>query len=195
MNRHNTTKYMTNSKTLPGKSILIALPVSILLATAAHAETSYADDAYQRGQIQQGRVLNATPIYQTVRTPQRREVCWDEEVTYREPGRRSRTGPIVGTIIGGAIGNQFGGGHGRDALTVAGALLGRAIAKDAADQGGQRYTEVETRCRTETDYVEQDRLRGYNVEYEYNGQVYNTRTRSDPGDYIDLRVSVTPVSD
>lgn len=178
------------NKAFLNKSALIALPVSALLATTAQAETRYVEDGYQ-----QGRVLSATPIYETVRTPQRREVCWDEEVTYREPGRRSRSGPIVGTIIGGAVGNQFGDGHGRDALTVAGALLGRAIAKDVADQGGQRYTQLETRCRTETDYVEQDRLRGYNVEYQYNGQVYNTRTRSDPGDYIDLRVSVTPVSD
>lgn len=170
-------------------SLTATLTASLLLAgaTVASAQSRPQTD------YQQGKVLSATPIYETVRTPQNREVCWEEEVTYRER-RRSRSAPIVGTIIGGAIGNQFGDGHGREALTVAGALLGRAIAKDASDQRGNKYTEVETRCRTETDYIEQDRLRGYNVEYEYNGQVYNTRTRQEPGEYIELRVSVSPVS-
>ncbi len=160
---------------------------TLAIAIGFAASPSSAETDYERG-----RVLNATPIYETVRTPQRREVCWDEEVTYRERGR-SRSGPIVGTIIGGAVGNQFGGGKGRDALTVAGAILGHAVAKDIQRNNAQTYSEIETKCRTETDYVEQDRLRGYNVEYEYNGQVYSTRTRRDPGEWIDLRVSVTPV--
>lgn len=42
------------------------------------------------------------------------------------------TGTIGGALIGGAIGNQFGGGSGRDILTagggVAGALAGRSYA-------------------------------------------------------------------
>jgi hypothetical protein len=41
--------------------------------------------------------------------------------------------PIVGALIGGAIGNQFGHGDGRVAATVAGALIGAAIASDGRD--------------------------------------------------------------
>lgn len=41
---------------------------------------------------------------------------------------------FVGLLIGGAIGNQFGGGNGRDAMTVLGALGG-------ASKAGQRKRE------------------------------------------------------
>ncbi len=41
------------------------------------------------------------------------------------------SGTLGGALIGGVIGNQFGGGSGRDILTAAGAVAGGA--------GGQRY--------------------------------------------------------
>jgi uncharacterized protein YcfJ len=42
----------------------------------------------------------------------------------------SATNEIFGGILGGAIGNQFGGGSGKKVMTVAGALLGASIAND-----------------------------------------------------------------
>ncbi len=41
------------------------------------------------------------------------------------------SGTLGGALIGGAIGNQFGGGSGRDILTAAGAVAG--------GRGGQLY--------------------------------------------------------
>ncbi len=156
------------------------------MATAAQAQHPN-DTTYQ-----QARVLNATPIYETVRIPSSREVCWDEEVTYRQ--RRSPTATLIGGVIGGAIGHQFGGGHGKDALTVAGALIGASIANDASRRkAGAQYTEVEQRCRTTHEYYDEERITGYRVQYEYNGQVYNTRMNNEPGEFLDLRVSVSPV--
>lgn len=37
-------------------------------------------------------------------------------------------GTLTGAVLGGALGNQFGGGRGRTALTAAGAMAGGAIA-------------------------------------------------------------------
>ena len=51
--------------------------------------------------------------------------CWREPVA-----SRSYTPEITGAIVGGAIGNQFGSGSGRDIATVAGAALGGSIGHD-----------------------------------------------------------------
>jgi len=39
-----------------------------------------------------------------------------------------------GALIGGVIGNQFGGGHGRDLATILGALIGGSIASENQQQ-------------------------------------------------------------
>jgi len=39
----------------------------------------------------------------------------------------------------------------------------------------------------------EERLEGYDVTYRYDGEVYSTRTRNDPGDTIRVSVSVVPV--
>lgn len=142
-------------------------------------------------QIERAPVVNATPIYQVVEVPDSRQVCYDEEVRYQ----RNRTGPtLVGAIIGGVIGNRFGGGRGRDVATVAGTALGAAIGNNAGQRRGDSVTRVETRCEVVRDYREEERLVGYRVEYEYDGEIYTTRTDHDPGSYIDLEVSVRPLS-
>ena len=65
--------------------------------------------------IAKARVLSATPIYETVRIPSSREVCWDEEVSYRQ--RHSPTSTLIGGVIGGAIGHQ-GDQHDRTAILL-----------------------------------------------------------------------------
>jgi uncharacterized protein YcfJ len=165
---------------------ITSMLVACGLATSAQAQQS-SDVSYE-----QARVLNSTPIYESVRIPSSREVCWDEEVTYRQ--RRSPTSGLVGGLIGGAIGHQFGGGRGKDAMTVAGALIGASIANDAARKKHRgQYTQLEQRCRTTQEYYDEERVTGYRVQYEYNGQVYTTRTDNQPGEFLDLRVSVSPV--
>lgn len=160
---------------------MIAAVAGLALAGSAFSTERH----YERA-----RVLSATPIYKIVEVPETREVCYDEEVRYR----RNNAGPtILGTIIGGAVGNQFGGGNGRRALTVAGAALGAAVGNDIGRRNGRTVTRVETQCDLVRDYREEERLAGYRVEYEYNGSVHTTRTARDPGDFIELEISVSPV--
>ena len=66
--------------------------------------------------------------------------------SYQEQAPRSRTAPIVGAIIGGALGNQVGDGTGRDVATVAGAVLGYNITRDAQERN--RYNERQRGSRS-----------------------------------------------
>ena len=50
--------------------------------------------------------------------------------------------------------------------------------------------EVQT-CHTV--YDTQSRITGYRVAYEYRGQHYNTLMRSNPGNSLQVRVSVDPI--
>lgn len=113
---------------------------------------------------------------------------------YNEPSRsygsveqppRSRTAPVLGAIVGGALGNQIGGGSGRDAATVAGAALGYSITRDSQERnrynnsqyGG--YSHGRQRC--------EERVDGYNVVFVLNGREYQTFMSHNPGRTIRLR--------
>ena len=136
-------------------------------------------------------VVDVRPIRATERVPVEREVCWQE----REPvGRRdSATGTIAGAIIGGVIGNRFGDGNGRRALTVAGAALGASIGHDAARRGAPRGWRSYERCQIQVDYETRSYTSGFDVHYEYNGEIFVTRTRHHPGERIRLEVAARPV--
>ena len=73
-------------------------------------------------------------------------------------GDGSATNEIIGAIFGGAIGNQFGEGDGKDAMTLAGMFLGASLAHDdeiANNQTGG-YT-TRTKCYIERRYDESRR--------------------------------------
>lgn len=141
------------------------------------------------------KVLEATPIYQTVEISTPRQECWDEEVVHSAPGRRSATPVILGTIIGGVIGNQIGDGRGKKLATVAGSILGASIGADNAHARTPQhsYTSVEQRCQVANDYHTEERIAGYHVKYRYHGRVYETRMDRDPGQRIPVAVNVTPL--
>jgi uncharacterized protein YcfJ len=152
------------------------------------------------------RVTDVEPIYRTVRTAQPVETCWNEEVVRndrRDQAPRGNAGrTIVGGLLGGLVGSQVGGGRGRDAATVAGVLIGSAIANDHADnddyyrdraRNDGRYTEVVQRCSVTNEYYEEQVRDGYRVSYEYAGASYTTRMSRDPGSQIRVQVTVRPV--
>jgi uncharacterized protein YcfJ len=175
-----------------------ALVLAMLVSTGAYA---YQGDGPE---FDEAEVISVDPIIEQVSEPSDREVCWSEPVTYREPvrRRRSNSGPLLGAIIGGVIGHQFGSGHGRDAATVAGAAIGYSAVKDEQRHQDYRYGRYgervvhtnEQRCRVETDYHSEERVLGYDVAYRYNGRVYHTRTDAHPGDTIRVRVDVQAIN-
>ena len=77
------------------------------------------------------------------------EVC---KQVHQGTGDGSATNEIIGAIFGGAIGNQFGEGDGKDAMTLAGMFLGASLAHD--DELAQGPGVITTKCYIETRYQE-----------------------------------------
>lgn len=159
--------------------------VSLLATTAIglHAET-YFDTA---------RVRTVEPQYENVSIP--RQECTRQVVN--EVRQVNAVPPYGGAIIGGVagalVGNQVGKGHGREAATALGAVVG-AFSGNALASRDTQYQEVPrevTSCRTVNEV--QTRINGYRVGYEYRGQAYSTVLRDNPGPALQVRVSVDPV--
>jgi uncharacterized protein YcfJ len=163
---------------------LALLPLLSIAAVAAHAQT-YLDNA---------RVISVDPQHERVRVP--REECSNRWISEpRRNGGREYGGAVLGGVAGALLGNQVGGGHGREAATALGAVVGAFTGDNLADRDrwqqpepGQREV---TTCRDVEDV--QTRISGYQVTYEYRGQQFKTLMHDNPGRYLQVRVSVEPV--
>ena len=138
--------------------------------------------------INYGQVVEVEPIYQHVSIPEERQVCDrrrnDNHRYQRNENSAGRA--ILGGIIGGAIGNRFGKGRGRDASTALGVLIGAGV---GASNKHRRY-QNRPNCYIETYYNSEERFVGYDVTYEFNGELYQTQMQDHPGDRVRLRVNV-----
>jgi uncharacterized protein YcfJ len=110
------------------------------------------------------------------------------------------TPAIVGGVVGGAIGNAVGHSKKNKQVgalvgAVLGATLGHTIAENNRRRDEPATSGYSTRehCEIVRESHEEERVVGYRVRYEYNNRTYETRTETEPGDTIRLRVSVSPV--
>ena len=156
-------------------------------------------------------VIRVERVNSNVGAYQRQE-CWNEQTRgyedgyyrddygrlYRGDDRNSKTGVVVGAIVGGALGNQVGKGDGRKAATIAGAVIGGIIGNNVQRDTNQYEYRDDTsntvrRCRTVYDnnnnsaYGDYD---AYKVTYRYAGQTYTAFTDYRPGRTIRVRVNV-----
>ena len=154
------------------KKTIITTTALLVLATPAFAET--VRDHYK------------TVIEQT---PYSVEVCKDVQIR----GQASTGDTVFGALLGGVIGNQFGGGKGKDAATILGAIVGADIAnkKPRTSQQIIGYREEQT-CNNVTFYETQQELKNYSIRYEWNGIVGKTVTYNNyrVGDRLPIRVSI-----
>lgn len=136
------TQYLTTAAALSG---LLSLP-----AFAKH-------NLHSDQQIKRGKVIQVTPIYETIHLQRPQKSCWTETTypnrSYKHGHRyrsvdhgvqyydkhNSAAAPVIGAIIGGVIGNQFGKGNGKPVATVAGAVIGGSLANKAASQRVEKY--------------------------------------------------------
>tara|TARA_R110002033_G_C3720475_1_gene222877 strand:+ start:72 stop:494 length:423 start_codon:yes stop_codon:yes gene_type:complete len=114
------------------KKTIITTTALLVLATPAFAET--VRDHYK------------TVIEQT---PYSVEVCKDVQIR----GQASTGDTVFGALLGGVIGNQFGGGKGKDAATILGAIVGADVANKNSNNPGS----VQRQCQIETRYEERQR--------------------------------------
>lgn len=134
------------------------------------------------------RVVGVEPVVRYVTVDRPRQQCWDEIV--REPVRPYGVAgqTAAGSIVGAAIGRQFGSGNDRDILTVLGAVAGGAVARERAIRNGAgavRDVAVQ-RCEVVHDRVSEQVVDGYLVTYRLDGRNYTLRTDRHPGDWIEL---------
>lgn len=184
---------------MSGVAILLT---GLSVASAAFAAPpSWSNSRHNRGYengYDYAPVVRSEPIVRQVRVETPRRECWDDVRTVEsrphisEPAVGGRT--LLGSIIGGVIGHQFGSGRGRDAATIAGAAIGAGVGYDSARRvyGTREEEQVVQRCQVRYDDEYEERIDGYRVTYEYNGREYTTRMPYDPGRQIRVRVAVAP---
>ena len=111
-----------------------------------------------------GTVVASEAVTRDVASPQ--QVCRDLVVEERAPERDGLTGgTIAGAIVGGALGNQAGGGDGKKLATVAGAIAGGYAGReiDRRHEGGNVISRTEQQCETQS--VSTTEVIGYDITY------------------------------
>ena len=184
------------------KSGYLIAPMAIAMAMAAFVSTAsaqpypppqggYAQHAPRPVSYGYANVIRVTPVYDNDNDG---GVAMEQQCDgYRAAPKDTTGGTVLGAIIGGALGNQVGKGDGRKAATVAGAVVGGAIGHDVAKNSDPQY--VPSGCRMVETQRGDDRPVGFDVEYDYKGDVYVARMPYDPGNRIRVRVSVVPAEE
>ena len=134
----------------------VALSMSAMASNPYSADTAVIFDHY-KNVIQQ--------------TPYRVEVCQDR---VQPAGDGSATNELVGALFGGAIGNSFGKGDGKDAMTLFGALMGASLAHDD-ELKNNPGTRTVTVCDVQTRY-EESTSKAYShstITFSSNGRKYS----------------------
>jgi uncharacterized protein YcfJ len=135
-----------------------------------------------------GTVVSSEPVTHDVASPQ--QVCRDVVVEERLPERDGlKTGTIAGAIIGGALGNQAGGGDGKKLATVAGAIAGGYAGReiDRRHDGGNVVSRTEQQCDTQS--VSTTQVIGYDIAYRKPDGVTVTK-RMESAQAIGSRISL-----
>lgn len=159
-----------------------------MFTTIAFIAASSVNAGQYGNDYEYAQVVDVQTVYENYQVPQNRRVCNNNSRGNRQASHRGNAGgAVVGGIIGGLIGNRFGKGSGRDAATAAGILAGAAIGSNSKHRSGNYQGR---QCYTQTEYYEEQRIAGYDVSYNYNGRVYQTRMQNHPGSRVKLVVSV-----
>lgn len=88
-------------------------------------------------QAQDVYVVNVQPRLVTVYQQQCQQV-----LVQRQGTNGNAAGGVLGALAGAALGNQVGGGSGRDIATAAGAVIGYQVGRGEPQSGGVEYQTV-----------------------------------------------------
>ena len=160
------------------KSIVV---ISFFIASQLAFAGSFVDSAT---------VTSVEKVYKQYMVEEPYQDCYIKE-TLQQSGDGSATNEIMGAILGGAIGNQFGEGDGKEAMTLAGIFLGASIANDAekANSTGQVVVSQEV-CENKVRQKIEKRLSHYKINVEYEGRDLSFTSKKRPYDDV-IKVKVT----
>lgn len=155
--------------------------ISLFLGTQMVIAGSYTDYAT---------VNSIEKVYKQYMTEEPYQECYIKE-TLQNTGDGSATNEIMGAILGGAIGNQFGEGEGKEVMTLAGIVLGASMANDAekANSTGQVVVSQEV-CETKVKKSIERRLSHYLINISYEGRDLSFTSKRRPYDDV-IKVKVT----
>ncbi|HEY5601731.1 MAG TPA: glycine zipper 2TM domain-containing protein [Gammaproteobacteria bacterium] len=178
------------------KKILLVAIVSLPVLFATTASAEHRPGPKHKEQAQYAKVVRVEPVYKTVRVTYPERVCWEDEVTKPVIHRVNHAAPeamIVGGILGGVIGHELGRNNNQPMTTIAGALIGTAIASEANAQyyrTGEYRVEQRQHCRVENHFRTERQLDGYRVSYRYNRTLYTTYMRHNPGKWVEVNAGL-----
>ena len=160
------------------KSIVV---ISFFIASQLAFAGSFVDSAT---------VNSVEKVYKQYMVEEPYQDCYIKE-TLQQSGDGSATNEIMGAILGGAIGNQFGEGDGNDAMTLFGALMGASIANDMekTNSTGQVVVSQEV-CENKVRQTIERRLSHYKINVEYEGRDLSFTSKKRPYDDV-IKVKVT----
>ena len=161
------------------KSIVL---ISFFIASQLAFAGSFVDSAT---------VNSVEKVYKQYMVEEPYQDCYIKE-TLQQSGDGSATNEIMGAILGGAIGNQFGEGDGKEAMTLAGIFLGASIANDAekANSTGQVVVSQEV-CENKVRQKIEKRLSHYKINVEYEGRDLSFTSKRRPyNDVIKVKITV-----
>ena len=111
-------------------------------------------------------------------------------------GTQASTADVVASaIFGGLLGNQVGGGSGKDAATLIGAIAGADIANKKGQNKqvvvGQKQQEV---CDVIMQQRSVEKVTGYSTYIEFGGNIWNMTTTIPygPGEFLSVNVDIKP---
>ena len=137
---------------------------------------------------------NVTSVRALLGSPTQR--CWveREQVVQNVGGNNSNAGAVIaGTILGGILGHQVGGGRGNDIATAGGAIAGATLASNLGSNGSgqQMVTQNVQRCTTTP---AQTRPEYWDVTYSFRNIEHRIQMATPPGRTITVNRSGEPRS-
>jgi uncharacterized protein YcfJ len=162
--------------------------ISLFLGTQLVIAGSYTDYAT---------VTSIEKVYKQYMVEEPYEECYIKETLQKNTGDGSATNEIMGAILGGAIGNQFGDGEGKEVMTLAGIVLGASMANDAekANSTGQVVVSQEV-CETKVKKSIERRLSHYLINISYEGRDLSFTSKRRPyDDVIKVKVTVSSIDE
>lgn len=127
------------------------------------------------------RVVSSTAVIQQVAVP--RQHCTTAPVVSQSAP--SGAGALLGAVAGGAMGNAVGDGGGRALATMIGVLGGAIVGNNV--EGTKSQVQNVQQCTTQTTY--ENRIRHYDVVYEFGDKRYSIQMPNDPGQTVRLQLS------
>ncbi|MCF2949941.1 glycine zipper 2TM domain-containing protein [Paraglaciecola aquimarina] len=135
------------------------------------------------------RVIDVTPVYEYVSVRHNRDSCdYRHHSNYPIHRDRNNHAAVIGSVIGGSIGNAASDDRHKVAGTLASAIIGGVLAHEI-DRKHKKYHSnhyySHNSCNaSHLSTIKQRRLRGYQVTYKNKGRYYSTFSQDRPNKYI-----------